>query len=143
MIRNLTILAVVITLGTFVFLSNSNAPSVKPATITASTSPQLEQSLQLIAKRFEPTLPKLYQDGTTTIIQVKAIGQTFSYYYELDTNWLGPITDQNIATTRHGNCKPDSGVRKFLNDGARIEHSYVNRNGHFLGSFFVELSNCS
>lgn len=145
--RNFKLLALFFGLGLCGYFVVSFAKSEGEVAPVASnvevSNPSLEMSLKQIVSEFEPILPKLYKDGTTTLVAVKAGGRTFTYNYELDTDWMGPITKGNIETTRRSSCNRASGVRPFIDLGARIEHSYVNRDGHFLGSFFVELSDCA
>ncbi|UWQ07465.1 hypothetical protein K3X41_11800 [Aliiroseovarius crassostreae] len=102
----------------------------------------LEDELLEIVAYFQPLLPKRYKDGTTTVVKVEARGHVFTYHYVLDTDWAGPLLDDQIAATTRGICNPKGGVWPYIKKGAHIEHSYTNRNGQFLGSFGVNLSNC-
>lgn len=126
------------TLGLAVWASSSSAnPNVE-----TPSDPYLEAVLQEIVAHFEPFLPKLYQDGTTTLLRVEADAHRFSYFYELDTDWTGPLRDSDILSTTLGNCDPAGGVWPIIKRGAHVRHSYINRDGHFIGSFTVKPSDC-
>ncbi len=98
--------------------------------------------LDLLVSKFDGTLPKLYSDGTTTLMKVEGTEGTFTYHYQLDTSYNGPLWDEAIANTTQGNCDPNSAVRPIIDMGVRFQHSYENRNGEPLGSFTVDLKDC-
>ncbi|NRP13788.1 hypothetical protein XMM379_002265 [Aliiroseovarius sp. xm-m-379] len=109
---------------------------------TKESGQSLEDELLEIVAYFQPLLPKHYKDGTTTAVKVEARGHVFTYHYVLDTDRAGPLSDEQIATVTGRSCDPSSGAWPYIKKGANIEHSYTNRNGQFLGSFGVNLSNC-
>lgn len=95
-----------------------------------------------LVEQFQGTLPKKYSDGLTTLVSVGSTEDTFIYNYQVDSNFEGPLPYESIEYTTSGNCDPNAGVRKFLDVGVKVEHSYVNRSGKFIGSFVVSQSDC-
>ncbi|MBY6082077.1 hypothetical protein [Ruegeria arenilitoris] len=101
-----------------------------------------EVLLDLLVSQFDGTLPKLYSDGTTTLMKVEGKEGTFTYHYQLDTSYNGPLWDEAIAHTTEGNCDPSGAVRPIIDLGVKIQHTYENRNDQPLGSFIVSLKDC-
>lgn len=95
-----------------------------------------------LVEQFEGALPKKYSDGFTTLVAVGSTEDTFIYNYQVDTDFLGPIPEESISLVTSGNCDPTGGVRKFLDAGIRLEHSYINRNEEFIGTFYVVKGDC-